>query len=174
MLLLGSWFNPIENPTGIAPCALACMSPFAFWCHLLWLCVSFTRLVAILMLTIYHRAQTFGQIEDAELSAASMWYYLQNNENRLAASTKRGLTHAQLQEMPTFSYNDAGNMSTQSATTNIQSAHRECGICLEDYIPEQMLKRLPKCGHVFHQPCLDAWLALRNHCPYCRCIAVVE
>jgi len=32
-----------------------------------------------------------------------------------------------------------------------------CIICCEDYVPEDTIRRLPSCHHVFHADCLDQW-----------------
>lgn len=43
-----------------------------------------------------------------------------------------------------------------------------CSICLGDYKDGDMLRMLPECRHMFHAPCIDAWLRLHASCPMCR------
>lgn len=43
-----------------------------------------------------------------------------------------------------------------------------CSICLGDYKEGDMLRMLPECRHMFHAPCIDAWLRLHASCPMCR------
>ncbi|KAI5665201.1 hypothetical protein M9H77_24524 [Catharanthus roseus] len=45
----------------------------------------------------------------------------------------------------------------------------DCSICLAEYESEDMVTRLPRCGHVFHVDCIRRWLD-RNQftCPLCR------
>lgn len=42
-----------------------------------------------------------------------------------------------------------------------------CSICLDEYDALDRLYRLP-CGHVFHQPCIDTWVANHTQCPLCN------
>ncbi|KAI5304956.1 hypothetical protein KEM56_005620 [Ascosphaera pollenicola] len=45
----------------------------------------------------------------------------------------------------------------------------QCLVCLSEYEPGEEIRRLPKCKHMFHQPCIDQWLTTgRNTCPMCR------
>ncbi len=42
---------------------------------------------------------------------------------------------------------------------------RTCSICLEKFLPGQLVRSLP-CSHVFHQDCIDSWLTKSSRaCP---------
>lgn len=45
---------------------------------------------------------------------------------------------------------------------------RECPVCLTEFEPEDNLRLLPTCKHVFHQECIDAWFDAHSTCPLCR------
>jgi len=42
-----------------------------------------------------------------------------------------------------------------------------CPICLCDFEPEDVVRRLP-CSHVFHASCIDSWLVKAGNCALCR------
>lgn len=44
----------------------------------------------------------------------------------------------------------------------------ECTVCLSEYTDSDTLRMLSVCHHVFHQDCIDKWLASRTSCPICR------
>ncbi|XP_050228869.1 RING-H2 finger protein ATL7-like [Mercurialis annua] len=44
----------------------------------------------------------------------------------------------------------------------------ECVICLGDLEEGDSVRLLPSCGHIFHVPCIDDWLAAHANCPVCR------
>lgn len=46
--------------------------------------------------------------------------------------------------------------------------NRFCPICLEEYEDDHQIRRLKKCGHVYHLLCIDSWLSLDESCPCCR------
>ncbi|XP_042012788.1 RING-H2 finger protein ATL52-like [Salvia splendens] len=48
----------------------------------------------------------------------------------------------------------------------------ECAVCLSEFEEEERLRLLPKCGHAFHVPCIDAWLKSHSNCPLCRAAVV--
>ena len=48
----------------------------------------------------------------------------------------------------------------------VDDEHAQCGICLEDYNEDVVLKRLP-CLHHFHAACIDDWLRVNAKCPFC-------
>ncbi|CAN6337295.1 unnamed protein product [Urochloa humidicola] len=43
-----------------------------------------------------------------------------------------------------------------------------CAICLGEFADGEKVRVLPRCGHGFHVPCVDAWLLSRGSCPTCR------
>ncbi|XP_028806236.1 E3 ubiquitin-protein ligase ATL6 [Neltuma alba] len=48
------------------------------------------------------------------------------------------------------------------------SATPDCAVCLAEFDHHDKLRLLPKCNHVFHSECIDAWLASHVTCPVCR------
>jgi hypothetical protein len=44
----------------------------------------------------------------------------------------------------------------------------DCPVCLGEFRDGELLRLLPKCGHAFHVPCIDAWLRAHVNCPLCR------
>ena len=48
------------------------------------------------------------------------------------------------------------------------STRHECPICLLVYEAGETVRKLPRCGHLFHAPCVDKWLVHRATCPLCR------
>lgn len=42
-----------------------------------------------------------------------------------------------------------------------------CAICLGEYIHSMAVVQLP-CRHIFHRPCISAWLLRQNVCPCCK------
>ncbi|PUZ58645.1 hypothetical protein GQ55_5G524900 [Panicum hallii var. hallii] len=47
-------------------------------------------------------------------------------------------------------------------------AEAECAVCLGALDEGQTVRQLPGCMHVFHLPCVDAWLSSNASCPVCR------
>ncbi|PPQ99421.1 hypothetical protein CVT24_005408 [Panaeolus cyanescens] len=47
-------------------------------------------------------------------------------------------------------------------------AEKQCGICLEDYQPDDAVLRLASCSHWLHQDCLQQWFKSSRTCPVCR------
>ena len=71
-----------------------------------------------------------------------------------------GLTPQQLRAMPT-------------STCTTKRADSCCAVCMDDVEVGQEQREL-KCGHAFHQPCIDPWLLKRRVCPLCvRAVSVV-
>ncbi|CAI0391952.1 unnamed protein product [Linum tenue] len=50
----------------------------------------------------------------------------------------------------------------------IGKAAPECAVCLSEFHDGETLRFIPKCDHVFHPECIDAWLESHATCPVCR------
>jgi hypothetical protein len=51
---------------------------------------------------------------------------------------------------------------------NTTSPSPSCVVCLADFAQSDTVRVL-RCGHLFHPPCIDAWLTQRDDCcPLCK------
>jgi hypothetical protein len=73
------------------------------------------------------------------------------NEN-----TDRGLTIAQL------------NNNTEVFLYESNNEEEKCAICDEIYKQNDICRKILKCGHTFHQGCIDTWLSEHSVCPICN------
>lgn len=72
-----------------------------------------------------------------------------------AAASERGMSDAAIAALPTFSYEQ-------------DSDAVDCAVCLGQLEAGEKVRRLPKCAHLFHAECVDAWLRAHCTCPMCR------
>ncbi|CAN7045485.1 E3 ubiquitin-protein ligase ATL31 [Brassica rapa] len=77
------------------------------------------------------------------------------------STVARGLDAEMLETFPTFVYSEV-------KTQKIGKGALECAICLNEFEDDETLRLLPKCDHVFHPHCIDAWLKSHVTCPVCR------
>nr|XP_010926528.2 E3 ubiquitin-protein ligase Os03g0188200 [Elaeis guineensis] len=77
-------------------------------------------------------------------------------------AARRGLDPAVLESFPTMAY---------AAVKKVEGGKfgaLECAVCLAEFSDDDTLRLLPKCCHVFHRECIDAWFASHVTCPVCR------
>ncbi|OWM64081.1 RING-H2 finger protein ATL70-like [Punica granatum] len=88
----------------------------------------------------------------------------QNLQFRDGAPARQGhgINEATLSSYPKLSYSKAKH---ERGGESIASG---CSICLVDYKESDMLRSLPRCGHMFHVKCVDPWLRMHSTCPICR------
>ncbi|RZC87191.1 hypothetical protein C5167_042122 [Papaver somniferum] len=75
---------------------------------------------------------------------------------------KRGLDPSVIDTFPTFIYSVVKGLK-------IGKGALECAVCLNEFEDDETCRLLPKCDHVFHPECIDAWLVSHTTCPVCRC-----
>ncbi|XP_016446737.1 E3 ubiquitin-protein ligase ATL31-like [Nicotiana tabacum] len=80
---------------------------------------------------------------------------------RSAAAATRGLDDLVIGTFPTFTYAEVKDH-------HIGKGALECAVCLNEFEEDETLRLIPKCDHVFHPECIDAWLKSHVTCPVCR------
>ncbi|KAM0910140.1 hypothetical protein ACQ4PT_014361 [Festuca glaucescens] len=79
----------------------------------------------------------------------------------------RGMSDGAIAALPTFTYElpavPGADDDAQSA-----AAAADCAVCLGPVEAGETVRCLPKCAHLFHAECVDAWLRAHCTCPMCR------
>ncbi|CAH8315599.1 unnamed protein product [Eruca vesicaria subsp. sativa] len=83
------------------------------------------------------------------------------NRLSLGRSQALGLEAWVIETFPTFLYSTV-------KTLMISKEALECPICLNEFEDAETLCLIPKCCHVFHPDCIDAWFRSHATCPLCR------
>ncbi|XVF41995.1 hypothetical protein PTKIN_Ptkin01aG0324600 [Pterospermum kingtungense] len=73
----------------------------------------------------------------------------------------RGLDASVIETFPTMVYSEV-------KVHKIGKDALECAVCLNEFEDDETLRLIPKCDHVFHPECIDAWLTSHTTCPVCR------
>lgn len=73
----------------------------------------------------------------------------------------RGLDPDVIETFPAFLYSAVKGLK-------IGKGSLECAVCLSEFEDSETLRLIPKCDHVFHRDCIDAWLVSHSTCPVCR------
>ncbi|KAJ8551937.1 hypothetical protein K7X08_028380 [Anisodus acutangulus] len=72
-------------------------------------------------------------------------------------SCRKGMDPAAVQSLPLVTYGGTAEHLIE-----------DCPICLAEFEVSELVRLIPYCRHVFHQHCLDTWLASHVTCPLCR------
>ena len=81
------------------------------------------------------------------------------------AGVRGGIKKRALRSIPVEVYVAAGEGEEAGAGDEDEDV---CAICLGEFADGEKVRVLPRCGHGFHVPCVDAWLLSRGSCPTCR------
>ncbi|KAJ2705225.1 hypothetical protein FB645_002623 [Coemansia sp. IMI 203386] len=68
---------------------------------------------------------------------------------------------------PPASDEQIGKLPARVISDQEVAAHKECGICMEEYQNKEQVVELP-CAHFYHKECIDHWLKMNGTCPICR------
>ncbi|XP_047053024.1 RING-H2 finger protein ATL39-like [Lolium rigidum] len=118
----------------------------------------------------------------------AVWYACRSRRNQLqnaeraddleagAASPEpecRGMSDTAIAALPTFKYELPAVVPLQGAVAADDDAQEaptaaDCAVCLGQVEAGETVRRLPKCAHLFHAECVDAWLRAHCTCPMCR------
>ncbi|GLT43318.1 hypothetical protein SLA2020_172780 [Shorea laevis] len=63
-------------------------------------------------------------------------------------------------EVVTYDHENMQNRSGPCSST--------CAICLDDFKDGDNCAVIHPCQHMYHRGCIETWLKLNQHCPYCR------
>uniref|UniRef100_A0A8D1R3K5 Ring finger protein 44 n=2 Tax=Sus scrofa TaxID=9823 RepID=A0A8D1R3K5_PIG len=78
---------------------------------------------------------------------------LLNLAERLGDAKPRGLTKADIEQLPSYRFHPDSHQSEQTL----------CVVCFSDFEARQLLRVLP-CNHEFHTKCVDKWLKVMQPC----------
>ena len=73
----------------------------------------------------------------------------------------RGASHSDINALPICT------ISKDDITGRLSQDNRSCCICMDDFKPGDVAKRLP-CLHMYHETCVDEWLRTNGCCPICK------
>ncbi|KAG5213242.1 hypothetical protein JEQ12_009028 [Ovis aries] len=90
---------------------------------------------------------TFSFELDVEDGEVENYEALLNLAERLGEAKPRGLTKADIEQLPSYRFNPNNHQSEQTL----------CVVCMCDFESRQLLRVLP-CNHEFHAKCVDKWL----------------
>ena len=64
---------------------------------------------------------------------------------------------------------ELGIYNSETNTENSEESESQvCAICQENIDNNSIIRKIKKCGHIFHSECLDKWLEDHLTCPSCR------
>lgn len=94
--------------------------------------------------------------------------YINTGQNQIGdasrdwpCSCSQGIDPQVLDSFPILVYSTINDLK-------IRKGALECAVCLSEFKENETLRLLPKCNHVFHPCCIDAWLSSHVTCPVCR------
>jgi len=139
------------------------------WFSVFWLFLTYMWLFVHIALQVkawrlrcrVHRAEAnLREVEDAEtLGRWGQMSRTAGTRSLVEAAQRGGLCPAAIKALP-CEVVLAGGM--------LDACHHDCSICLTEVSAGENVRRLPRCGHVFHRSCIDLWLVRQADCPLCK------
>ena len=63
---------------------------------------------------------------------------------------------------------DLLSKSTLKLYQLLEDPEQKCHICNENYVNDDICRKLNVCGHYYHSNCIDNWFISNNNCPICN------
>ncbi|XP_034948210.1 RING finger protein 44 [Chelonus insularis] len=98
-----------------------------------------------------------AELSSPESAETENYEALLSLAERLGEAKPRGLTRAEVEQLPSYKFNPDTHQGDQT----------NCVVCMCDFEQPQSLRVLP-CSHEFHAKCIDKWLKSNRTCPICR------
>ncbi|XP_068639080.1 E3 ubiquitin-protein ligase ATL6-like [Aristolochia californica] len=120
----------------------------------------FILFAVVAVLAIYYLLSNFIQRSSPDVrplflgrswAAASLWL----------PPPSSGVDRSVINTFPMFQYSVVKDRKLDKSSS-------ECAVCLNEFKAEDTIRLLPRCNHVFHLVCIDAWLTDHTTCPICR------
>ena len=104
-----------------------------------------------------------AQGDAADVDGMDYEELLELQERIGTATDERAAAAAALESTTTFEVSEADVEARRAAGGDAA----RCVVCMEDIAVGDVLRRMAKCPHACHAPCLERWLATNPKCPVC-------
>ncbi|KAI3793562.1 hypothetical protein L1987_36181 [Smallanthus sonchifolius] len=128
--------------------------------------LGFFFVILFLLVTLCYGSYIYKSGTGSRRAPARATITHQTDNNHHVIGFAQGLDDNVLMTFPTFVYSQA--MMTNKGDASTDANNSGCSICLGKYKPEDAVRLLPECGHLFHVSCIDTWLKVHPTCPVCR------
>jgi len=91
--------------------------------------------------------------------------YIEYQRHRLEQINQNALSN---NDLPNYTIIQNKIIKIKEYEFNNELEHDDkCSICLENYLKRDIINEL-KCGHKYHDKCIDEWIITNINCPLCR------
>ena len=138
------------------------------WLMYYWLgtsvCIDLFLIFSLYYLVAFYRARRRIEALLVDINEIMMNRYFNELTEMLQGSNdseENGLTEIEMSRIETFRY-------SPSAYPELFIQQNVCAVCTEAFKKDELLFKLPICGHIYHQSCIKHWLVSKPVCPLCR------
>jgi len=94
--------------------------------------------------------------------------YVDYQRQQLNQNNQNSQSNNNMPDLPNYTIIQNKIIKIKEYTFNGELESEEsCSICLENYKKNDTINIL-KCGHKYHEKCIDEWISTSDNCPLCR------